>query len=554
MKISLEALRAAAISEAAATGSPVVGTEHLLLAWLKRCDGPAADAFAAGGVTPESFATMIRGGRRAPVDPNATPGSLSSHAERAVAAAEQAARDAGRAEPDGDDVLLAMTREPRGAIARVLTQAKVKPTQLRSWLRPGERATKPANAPKPTNDAPGRRVDAAPPSPTLARPTRPARPTGDPETDNIPEAKAPPRPRLDPPSRIAPPAPPRRWHWTWLLFLAIPVSILCRYATGNTIAIFVTSGIAIIPLAALLARATEHLARHTGAVIGAIVSAAFANAPEVIVAIAALNAGYLDLVKASIVGSILGNLLLLLGLVLITAGRKSTTVRFNRTNAGVSSTMLALAVAALLLPSILRGTAAEQHLTDLSRLVAVILVVVYLASLWFSLRTHRQAVLVPHDPPPDRPWSMGVALGTLAVATVLIAVESDLLVDTIVPVTRSLGLTETFVGLIVLPLIGNAAEGATALRATLRGRAELGMQIALSSSTQVALLVAPLLVLVGAALGRSMNLVFPLFEVGALGIAVVVSAFITLDGESHWLEGVQLLALYGMIAVAAWFI
>jgi Ca2+:H+ antiporter len=547
--IPVEELRAAATSEAAATGSPVVGTEHLLLAWLKLSSSPAVDTFVAGGVTPDSFAAMISGGRRAPAVPNGVPGSLSSHAQRALTAADQSARDGGRADADADDVLLAMTREPRGAIARALTQAKVKPTQLRALLRPGEQPARAAKASTPTKDVPSRRIEAATPS------ARRSPPVHDVEVDHIPEARAPARPRLEPPARPgSPPSPARRWQWLWLLFLAIPASIVCRFASGNAIAIFVTSGIAIIPLAALLARATEHLARRTTPMIGAVVSAAFGNAPEVIVAIAALNAGYLDLVKASIAGSILGNLLLLLGLVLITAGRKSNTVRFNRTTAGMSSTMLALAVAALLLPSILRGTAAERHLTDLSRLVAVLLVVVYLASLWFSMRTHRPVVPAPHDRPPERPWPMGVALVTLAVATALIAVESDLLVDTIVPVTQRLGLTQTFVGLILLPLIGNAAESATALRATLRGRTELGLQVALSSSTQVALLVAPLLVLLGAALGRSMTLVFPLFEVGALAVAVLVSAFITLDGESHWLEGLQLVALYGMIAVAAWFI
>ncbi len=551
--ISIETLRAAATSEAAATGSPVVGTEHLLLAWLKLSSGPAAEAFRTGGLTPESFATMISGGRRAPADPDAAPGSVSSHAQRALAAAEQSARQAGRAAADADDVLLAMTREPRGAIARALTQAKVKPTQLRGLLRPGDRAAGPPKQPppKPKMDVPGRGADAVPPDSATGRQ---ARPRHDPEIDHIPEAKAPPRPRLEPPPKPAPAPRASRWDATWLVFLAVPASIICRYATDNAIAIFATAGIAIVLLAAVLARATEHLARHTGPVIGAVVSAAFGNAPEVIVAIAALHAGYLDVVKASIAGSILGNLLLLLGLVLLTAGRKSRTIHFSRTNAGMSSTMLALAIAALLMPSLLRGTAAEQHLTDLSRGVAVILVLVYVASLWFSLNTHRQIVPAPHETSPGRRWSPALAVGILAAATAVIAVESGLLVDTIVPVTQRLGLTETFVGLIVLPLIGNAAESATALRATLHGRTELAMQIALSSSTQIALLVAPLLVLVGAAIGQSMNLVFPLFEVGALGIAVVVSALIMLDGESHWLEGLQLLALYGMIAVAVWFI
>jgi Ca2+:H+ antiporter len=284
-------------------------------------------------------------------------------------------------------------------------------------------------------------------------------------------------------------------------------------------------------------------------------NAAFGNATEVIVAIAALNAGYIELVKASLIGSILSNLLLILGLALLTGGLRQPILRFNRIAAGMSAAMLALAVAALMLPSLLHGTAADAHIIELSQIVAAILAFTYLASLVFTLRTHKRVFAAAGRTLLDgRPWSSRTAILVLAIATAVVAVESQLLVDTIVPVTQSLHLTQAFLGLIVIPIVGNAAEHATAIVAARKGKIELALQIALGSSTQVALLVAPLLVLIGAFVGQGMDLAFPAFQVGALGVSVVVAAFITLDGESHWLEGVQLLALYAMIAAAAWFI
>ena len=288
--------------------------------------------------------------------------------------------------------------------------------------------------------------------------------------------------------------------------------------------------------------------------------ATFGNAAELIIALAALRAGHVELVKASITGSILGNLLLILGLSLIAGGRKSSLIQFNRTNAGMSSAMLALAVAGLLFPALFHAThpdAAASTELYLSETVSTILIVTYLFSLLFVLRTHRPlfggggglATTAGHA------WSVGKAIGLLTAATVGVAVMSEILVGAVGPVTASLGISEAFLGLIVIPIIGNAAEHGTAVIAAHRGKTDLALQIALGSSTQIALLVAPLLVFAGAFMGvAGMNLVFPGYEVVGLGIAVVVSAIITLDGESHWFEGVQLLALYGMFAAAAWFV
>ncbi|HEY3934684.1 MAG TPA: calcium/proton exchanger [Gemmatimonadales bacterium] len=538
---SLEELRARAAKESTAQESGFVGAEHLFLAWLEG-DGPAQRALAQAGMSPETFRGLIAGSRSGKNGPGSASG-LSTHAERAMATATEAATVAGR-QPTGDDLFLALIKEPRGAIARALTTAKARPSQLRTLINP------PAARP-PRRDTP--RPDRAP---RLAPAKGDAPRRRDPEVDDIPESPAPERPRLVPPPRPIPAEPAqRRWSVLWLGYLAVPVSLALHYLGADSRWVFLAACLAIIPLAAAIAEATEHLADHTGPMVGALLNAAFGNATEVIVAIAALRAGYVELVKASLAGSILGNLLLILGLALLAGGLRQPILKFNRIAAGMSSAMLALAVAALMLPSFLRGTPADSHLPALSRAVAVVLALTYLGSLLFALRTHRRSFAMASNPDPGRrPWPVGLALAVLAIATIAVAVESEFLVDTIGPVTRSLGISQGFLGLIVIPIVGNAAEHASAVVAARRGRIELAIQIALGSSTQVALFVAPLLVLIGGLVGPGMDLVFPGFQVGALAAAVVVSALIILDGESHWLEGVQLLALYVMIGAAAWFI
>jgi len=547
---SLESLRAAAADEAAASGSGFVGSEHLFLAWLALGAGPAFDAIAAAGLTAASFRAMLGARREGKRGAGSGDGGLSSHAQRVLTSAQEIAVADGRDVATADDALLAMIREPRGAVARALTEAKLKPSQLKLLIRPGLGGGPSA----PRREAPRRDVAARKPAP--AERTATPRPPRDPETDDIPEPRAPERPRLVPPPK--PPRPVvarRRWSLVSVLYLATPVSIWLHQTGSDPLLVFIASCLAIVPLAAMISTATEHLAERTGPMFGALLNAGFGNATEVIVAIAALNAGYIELVKASLVGSIRSNLLLILGLALLTGGLRQPILRFNRIAAGMSSAMLALAVAALMLPSLLHGTAADTHIMELSRIVAAILACTYVASLVFTLRTHKRVFAAAGQTIRDsRPWPVRTAIVVLMIATAVVAVESQLLVDTIVPVTQSLHLTQAFLGLIVIPIVGNAAEHATAIVAARKGKTELALQIALGSSTQVALLVAPLLVLIGAFVGQGMDLAFPAFQVGALGVSVVVAAFINLDGESHWLEGVQLLALYGMIAAAAWFI
>jgi Ca2+:H+ antiporter len=307
-----------------------------------------------------------------------------------------------------------------------------------------------------------------------------------------------------------------------------------------------------------MGEATEHLAQRTGPTIGGLLNATFGNAAELIISIVALRAGLVSLVKASITGSILGNLLLILGLSVVVGGVKRSELRFNRNTAGMSAGMLTLAVVALVLPALFHALHPEQaaRLSELrmSESVSVILLITYGLSLLFTLKTHRCLFWSEGHPVEGGSWGVRKATLVLALATVGVAVESELLVHAVSEAGHTLGLSEIFLGLIIIPIIGNAAEHATAVVVARKGKMDLALQVALGSSTQIALLVAPLLVFAGVILGQNMNLVFSPFEVMALGLTTIVTAIITLDGESHWFEGVQLLAVYGMIAVGAYFL
>lgn len=349
----------------------------------------------------------------------------------------------------------------------------------------------------------------------------------------------------------------------WLL-IAIPLSWVLAWLGAPALAVFVACGIAIVPLAAEMGSATEAVAARTGPAVGGLLNATFGNAAELIVAIVALRAGLVDLVKASLVGSILGNLLLILGLSLVAGGLRRPTLTFNRTAAGTSGAMLLLAGAALVIPALfalVHPAARPEESLRLSEGVAVVLVVTYGASLVFSLVTHRQLFHGESGGGEGRathqaaaPYAPKVALAILGGATAFVALESELLVRATEMLVQRIGLSELFLGLIVIPLIGNAAEHATAVVVARRGQTDLALHIALGSSTQVALFVAPLLVGVGVLLGQPMNLVFTGFEVIALGFASLIVTVIALDGESNWFEGAQLLALYALVALAVWFI
>ncbi len=352
-------------------------------------------------------------------------------------------------------------------------------------------------------------------------------------------------------------------RWLRWLLVAVPASWILAWLGAPPLAVFLASGIAVVPLAAAMGEATEVLAARAGPAAGGLLNATFGNAAELIVAIVALRAGLVDLVKASLTGSILGNLLLILGLVLVAGGLRRPTLTFNRTAAGMSGAMLLLAVAGLAVPALFalaHPAAAPEAALHLSEGVALVLGLTYAASLVFSLVTHRDLFHAPEPQEQGGKDSRGgkggmlVPVATLVVATAVIAVESEILVHATEAVVHGLGLSQLFLGLIVIPLIGNAAEHATAVVVARRGQTDLALHIALGSSTQVALFVAPVLVAVGVLLGRPMSLVFTGFEVVALGFASLIVTVIALDGESHWFEGAQLLALYALIAIAVWFI
>lgn len=342
----------------------------------------------------------------------------------------------------------------------------------------------------------------------------------------------------------------------WLL-LALPASWVLAWFHAPALAVFLASGLGVVPLAAAMGEATEVLSRRGGPAVGGLLNATFGNAAELILAVVALRAGLLDLVKASLTGSILGNLLLILGLSLVAGGVRRPALTFNRTAAGMSGAMLVLAVVGLVIPALFAAThpaATQAETVHLSEGVAIVLGATYVAGLVFSLVTHRQLLGVGSHGAGVDAGRVGRAAAMLGGATAVLVLQSELLVRATEQMVTHLGWSEMFLGLMVIPLIGNAAEHATAVVAARRGDTDLALTIALGSSTQVALFVAPLLVLAGVLFGEPMHLVFTSFEVVAVGLAALIVTVIALDGESHWFEGAQLLAVYAILAIAAWFI
>jgi Ca2+:H+ antiporter len=342
--------------------------------------------------------------------------------------------------------------------------------------------------------------------------------------------------------------------YLYALLALIPVALVLDFVVhASPTLIFLTSGLALVPLAALLGQATEQLALYTGPRIGALVQATLGNAAELIITIVALRAGLLEVVKASITGSILGNILTVLGLSLLLGGIRHGTQHFDRSLAGTSSTMMALAIAGLIVPAVFsigRERLDDLRLEELSVGVAVFLIVVYACYLAYTVfGVGRQAgeSLVHEEEPSLSPRR---AIGTLVVATLAIVAMSEVLVGSIEAVGRTWGLTETFLGVMVVPLVGNVAENLIAVQFAVANKMDLSLGISLGSSLQVALFVAPVLVFVSLLVGHPLSLLFNVHELGALAIAVGIATFIAIDGESNWLEGVQLLAIYVIVGIA----
>lgn len=338
------------------------------------------------------------------------------------------------------------------------------------------------------------------------------------------------------------------------LLVALPVVVVGEGLHWSGGIVFLLAGLAIIPLAKLLGDSTEALAAHTGPRVGGLLNATMGNAAELIIAIMAVRAGLLDLVKASITGSILGNLLLIMGGALFVGGVRHGTQRFDRSHAGLAASQMSLALIALALPTLFaQAIEPDHHAVELlSDSVALIMLITYGLFVLHTLRGSGPALEDAHTGPH---WPVGPALVVLVLSTAAIAWMSEILVGAVEETVAILGLSEFFIGIIVIPIVGNAAEHFVAITAAANNRMELSMSISLSSSMQIALLVAPLLVYGSLFLGpEQLDLVFNPFEIVALVGATLISALIALDGESNWVEGAQLLAVYIITAMAFFFL
>ncbi len=357
------------------------------------------------------------------------------------------------------------------------------------------------------------------------------------------------------------------------LLIFVPIAVAAELLHWDPLIIFSCSCIALVPLAGLLGEATEELAIHTGPKIGGLLNATLGNAAELIITIVALSAGKLDLVKASITGSILGNLLLILGASLLLGGLKNGIQRFDRGLTGMSGTMMLLAVIGLMIPTlfeliheiqlgqlnIFNTNVHDPALNSLSLWVAGILIVLYILSLIFTFQTPQRedhSGVEDHSAEEESrqaKWSIPVSVGVLAACTIAIVFLSEFLVGAVEPVVESLGVSELFLGVIIIPIVGNVAEHIVGVQVAFKNKMDLSLAISLGSSMQVALFVAPLLVFISLLFGPELTLFFSLFEVAALTLAVLSATLVSVDGESNWLEGAQLLAVYLIAALGFYF-
>jgi Ca2+:H+ antiporter len=349
-----------------------------------------------------------------------------------------------------------------------------------------------------------------------------------------------------------------REHPLTFLLIAFPLALIAQYGGWTQTLVFLFSAIGVIPLAGYIGEATEALAEHTGPKIGGLLNATLGNAAELIITLVAIRAGLLELVKASITGSILGNLLLVMGMSMAFGGMRHGLQKFDRRQSGNHAILLTLAVLALAIPSVFShsiGPDTSPQVEALSLGVSAVMIVLYALGLFYSLRrtNFREEAALTYEPTADIPkvgWSVRFAVGVLALSTVGVVILSELLVGAVESVVQGLGLSEFFLGIILIPIVGNVAEHLVAVQAAIRNKMELSVEIAISSSLQIALFVAPLLVFVSLLLGNPLTLIFNSFELIALGAGVLVAALVCTDGESNWLEGATLLAVYLILGIA----
>ena len=348
-----------------------------------------------------------------------------------------------------------------------------------------------------------------------------------------------------------------------ILLLAVPLAVIAGVAGWNPLLVFALSALGVIPLAHYIGESTDSLAHFTGPKLGGLLNATLGNAAELIITIFAIREGLLDLVKASITGSIIGNLLLVLGMSFLLGGLRNGVQSFNRQQATNHAILLFLSIVALVIPSLFSHTIEGTNegglkVEALSLGVAGIMILLYALGLIFNFRSSK-SVLVAKTSQPDNGgahpvWSLRVALIVLAVSTVGVAYLSELLVSAVEPIVISYGISEFFLGIILIPLIGNVAEHLVAVQVALKNKMDLSVEISLASSLQIALFVAPVLVFISLLMGNPLTLIFNQFELLALIAAVLIAGLVSIDGESNWLEGAELIAVYLILALAFFFI
>ncbi|WP_068785075.1 calcium/proton exchanger [Paenibacillus phocaensis] len=344
-----------------------------------------------------------------------------------------------------------------------------------------------------------------------------------------------------------------------LLLIFFALSAIGHYAHWSPTLEFIISAIAVVLVAGFLGRATESVAHYAGQRLGGFLNATFGNAAELIIAIMLVREGLFDMVKASITGSIIGNLLLVLGLSLFAGGLKHKVQKYNVALAGMNGSLMIVAIIALFVPAIFLQTHVlhEEDRSTLSLVVAGILIVAYLLWLVFSMVTHKNyladisekdAEELPHEHAPA--WSKGQSILYLVIATVMVAFVSEWLVDTLDTFTAEFGLSELFVGAFVVAIVGNAAEHSAAIMLALKNKIGAAVEIAVGSSLQIALFVAPVLIFVSHLFGNPMDIVFTVIELAAIGVSVFIAKSITQDGQTNWYEGLLLLAVYAILGVS----
>jgi len=341
----------------------------------------------------------------------------------------------------------------------------------------------------------------------------------------------------------------------FVLLLLAPAAIVAHYLGAPAVIVFFLCAAAIVPLAKFIGEATEELAGRTSSAIGGFLNATFGNATELIIGIFALKAGLLEVVKASITGSIIGNLLLVLGTAMFLGGIKRNKQKFNKTAVLAGASSLLLASVALVLPAVFLWTAPSvggSVVEELSVFVSVALVIGYAANLLFSLHTHKH--LYSEDVAKYEPkWSPAKAIVIMLVAMIAVSWVSEILVGAIVPVVAHFGWTQLFIGVVFVAVIGNIAEHLSAITVAVKNRMDLAIQISVGSATQMIMFVAPALVILSLFIGKPMSLIFNVFELFSILFAVLITNAVVSDGESNWFEGVQLILAYAIIAVAFYF-